>query len=123
MVPLADHHPGWSANRRGVQLCGNPDKPEDVCPHGRPAHTTPSETNPAVGRVDEWPSAAVSTACNRGPQPPAVADGGETGVAKSPKSGADCSETRGADWAEITGGLSRNMQDHRQSPEALASTR
>src|SRR3954452_23344920 len=63
MVPLADHHPGWSANRRGVQLCGSPDKPEDVRSHGRPAHTTPSETKPAVGIVDEWSSAAVSTAC------------------------------------------------------------
>ena len=31
--------------------------------HGRPAHTTPSETKPAVGIVDEWSSAAVSTAC------------------------------------------------------------
>src|SRR3954469_19984749 len=61
MVPLADHHPGWSANRRGVQLCGSPDKPEDVRSHGRPAHTTPSETKPAVGVVDEWSSAAVST--------------------------------------------------------------
>src|SRR3954463_9127024 len=83
------------------------------CPVSSPPSPAPS-LPPGQTRGRAGWNAALSEVRHRGPQPTAVADGTETAVAKSPKSVADCSETGGADLAEIirtpAGGAGRDSR-------------